>query len=407
MRLRRRRSSDSNLVETRPDHPDDYIDADALLETLSVEELADSADKYFSRLENWDPLLAKPLHSVHDAPDMLMMFGTLLSGLELSHGLTVLDFGVGSGWTSWMMSQLGCRVIASDVSATALRITDERYRRMPLVGTAPQPELMCLDGHRLALDDESVDRVASFDAFHHAPNPQQVLAEFARILRPGGLCLLSEPGPEHSTFPQSQAEMRHFGVVERNIVVEEIVAQAQAVGFESLEVGIYSGLPQFVDAAAFPAVINGKSSLPSDQVRSFLHNHRLLRLRKPGTATADSRERRALAGSLRVAITDRTVHATVENTGAGVWLQSPGSVGDVNLGAHLFAQNGTLVDYDFMRVRLRSNGEPIHPGTTVEVAAPLPHLDPGEYRAEFDLVAESIAWFADNGGPTVTIHISG
>ena len=40
--------------------------------------------------------------------------------------------------------------------------------------------MLPFDGHRLELDDESVDRVACNDAFHHVPNPGEVLAEFAR-----------------------------------------------------------------------------------------------------------------------------------------------------------------------------------------------------------------------------------
>ena len=107
---------------------DGLIDVDVLLAQYTVEELAASADEYFSRLDNWDVLLAKPFYSVHESPELLTSFGALLNGLELSHGLTVLDFGVGSGWTSWMLSQLGCRVIASDVSHAALRIANRALR---------------------------------------------------------------------------------------------------------------------------------------------------------------------------------------------------------------------------------------------------------------------------------------
>src|SRR5262249_29060164 len=152
-----------------------------------------------------------------EAPDLLIGFGALLAGLELAYGHDVLDFGVGSGWTSWMMSQLGCRVIASDVSATALAIVAERYRRLRLSGEVPSPTLLRFDGHRYDLPDGCVDRVACHDAFHHVANPEAVLSEFGRLLRPGGVCVMSEPGPEHSRLPQSQSEMRNFKVVERNI----------------------------------------------------------------------------------------------------------------------------------------------------------------------------------------------
>ena len=100
------------------------------------------------------------------------------------------------------------------------------------------------------------------------------------------------------------------------------------------------------------------------------------------------------------------VHATIENTGAAIWLQSPGEVGHVNLGAHLFTPDGTLVNYDFLRFPLGTDTDPMPPGATVEVAGDLPHLEPGNYRVVFDLVAENVAWFADNGNPTISIDVS-
>jgi SAM-dependent methyltransferase len=397
--------ADGDTDGPRPDD-DGLIDVDALLAQYTVEELAQSADEYFARLGTWDVLLAKPFYSVHESADLLTSFGALLNSLELSHGLTVLDFGVGSGWTSWMLSQLGCRVIASDVSHAALQITAERYARLPLVGNVTPPAFLPFDGHRLDLDDASVDRISCNDAFHHVPNPVEVLAEFARVLRPGGICAMSEPGPEHSLTPQSQNEMRNFRVVERNTIVEETAPQARAVGFETYEVGVYVGLPHFVDAEAFARTIDPSSPVPNELVRSFLENRRLIRMRKAGTAILDSRRRDALAASLQVDITGDAVRLRAENVGPAVWLQDPSDFGLVNAGAHLFTPDGQLLDFDFMRLRLQPSDDPILPGGRVEVVADLPHLESGDYRVEFDLVAEGVAWFSENGNPTVSIDIS-
>ena len=93
-------------------------------------------------------------------------------------------------------------------------------------------------------------------------------------------------------------------------------------------------------------------------------------------------------------------------TGPAIWLQTPTDFGLVNVGAHLFDTEGRLVDFDFMRLRVQSGSEPIPPGTRLEIAADLPHLEAGNYRVEFDLVAEGVAWFSENGNPTVTIDTS-
>jgi 2-polyprenyl-3-methyl-5-hydroxy-6-metoxy-1,4-benzoquinol methylase len=327
---------------------ENLIDVRELLDRYSVEELAESADEYFARLNDWTHLLTKP-YSVQEAPELLTCFGALLFGLHLSPGMTILDFGVGSGWTSWMFSQMGCRVIASDVSATALRIASERYARLPLIGVDCEAAFLRFDGRRFELDDGVVHRVVCNDCFHHVANPEEVLTEFARVLRPGGLCVMSEPGSEHSRLPQAQTEMRNFRVVERDIIVEEIASQAQAAGFESVEVALYCGFPDFVDSRLFAAAIEPSSSRPNELLSSYLKNRRLLRLRKPGVEALDSRNANGLANQLWVSVTGTRVHAVIENTGAGSWLPSGLGVGAVNLGAHLFSGDGRLIELDFMR----------------------------------------------------------
>lgn len=132
-------------------------------------------------LSDPDVLLAKPVSNVNEAPELLISFGTLLRGLKPSPGDRVLDFGAGICWTSRLLAQLGCQVKAMDVSATALQIGRESFERSPLFGTAEAPEFLVFDGRRFDLDDESIDLIVCFDAFHHIPNPQAILAEMARV----------------------------------------------------------------------------------------------------------------------------------------------------------------------------------------------------------------------------------
>jgi 2-polyprenyl-3-methyl-5-hydroxy-6-metoxy-1,4-benzoquinol methylase len=383
----------------------DLVDVNDLLQRYTVDELAATAEGYFARLTSWEAALANPFYSASEAPDLLIGFGALLAGLELANGHDVLDFGVGSGWTSWMMSQLGCRVIASDVSTTALEIVAERYRRQRLSGDVPSPTLLRFDGHRFDLPDGCVDRVVSHDAFHHVANPQTVLCEFGRLLRPGGMCVMSEPGPEHSRFPQSQSEMRNFKVVERNIILDEITEQAGAAGFDRVEVAIYCGSPTFVPADEFSSALAPKSPVPTEMVRSYLTNRRLIRLHMHGSGLRDSRRRETLTGQIEVDLADGQIRASVRNASAATWLQGPGQVGHVNLGAHLFAADGRLLDFDFLRLPLRPDGPAIEPGESLEVSGPRPVLAPGRYRIVFDLVSEGVCWFADNGGSTVSLDL--
>lgn len=55
------------------------------------------------------------------------------------------------------------------------------------------------DGVTIPLDDASIDSVLSTQTLEHVPNPEVVVSEWARVLRPGGHLLVSVPfmWPEH------------------------------------------------------------------------------------------------------------------------------------------------------------------------------------------------------------------
>ena len=158
-----------------------FIDVKDLIAHSSIDELNQTAEAYFASLTEWDHHLAKPFSRTDEAPAMLINLAVLLQGLRLSPGDVVLDFGGGTGWLSRFLTQLGCRAIALDVSTTALDIARALYERMPVAGAQPAPQFLLFDGRRIDLPDASVDRIACFDAFHHAPNPEEMLREFARV----------------------------------------------------------------------------------------------------------------------------------------------------------------------------------------------------------------------------------
>ena len=195
----------------------------------------------------------------------------LLQGLKLTAGATVLDFGAGTGWFARFLTQLGCRVVLLDVSPTALAKARELYERLPVIGDRPAPEFVLFDGRTIALPDASVDRILSFHAFHHAPNPVAILRELGRVLKPGGVAGFAEPGPRHSRTPISQFEMRNYRVVENDVDVHQLWHAAKACGFADLQLALFHGPPfhlpldEFEDflaggAATAPWVTSTRSS---------------------------------------------------------------------------------------------------------------------------------------------------
>jgi len=383
-----------------------------LLDTASIEELNRRAEEYFTSLVDWDHHLAKPFSTPEESSTLLINLGTLLQALGLFPGATVLDFGAGTGWLSRLLTQLGCKVVLLDVSPTALRIARELYERVPIVGDRPPPEFLVFDGVRIQLPDASIDRIVSFDAFHHVPNPEAILREFSRVLKPGAIAGFAEPGPRHSETPQSQHEMRTYGVVENDIDIHAIWRTASACGFRDLQMIVFHGSPFHLSLEDFEQLLAGRSTSSAQLVEStrrFLRHVRHFFLFKEGLERIDSRRTDGLACDIRVSRTPTPVQdqplvfdVTVTNCGSTIWLPSDTVPGGVRLGARLYDESGTLLDFNADSHPLATPPREIHPGETVNARMTIAPRPPGRYKVELDCVAVGVTWFGQSRSrPTV------
>jgi SAM-dependent methyltransferase len=377
-----------------PDLPADLIDVRKMIAESSIDHLNETAEGYFSSLTNWDGHLAKPFNNAEDAPAILINLATILQGLRLYPGARVLEFGGGTGWLSRWLAQLGCRVTLLDVSATALRIAQELLQRNPLIGDKPQPQFLQFDGRRIDLPDASVDRIVCFDAFHHAPNPDEVLKELARVLAPGGIAAFAEPGPEHSRTAQSQYEMRTYGVVENDIHIHALWSAARAAGFTDIRVAAFNARPMQLHLDQYDDLLGGGATLRdwAQWTREFMQNVRDFFLYKGSPDALDSRHVDGLSCVVEVlAHEGMHVRVNVTNNGRAAWLPSTGEVGAVFLGGHLYDADGKLLQNDYMWQELP---RALAPGQSVELEFDLPPVSPGSYEVELDCVAREIAWFS-------------
>lgn len=373
-----------------------------------------AAEAYFASLKTWDHHLAKPFSQVEETPTLLASVAVLLHALRLTPGMTVLEFGAGTGWLSRFLTQMGCRAILLDVSPTALRIAYEHYLRQPIIGEHVEPLFLEFDGRRIDLPDGSVDRVVCFDAFHHAANPHAVLAEFARVLRSGGIAGFVEPGPRHAEAPRSRFEADTYGVVERDVDVHDIWRQAQRLGFADLRMCVFHAPPYDVSLPEYEDLVaGGPAGAPwLASTRNFLRNVRSFYLRREGASLKDSRSAAGLACEIHATFAEAPragspigIDAVVSNTGTATWLASGTPLGGVGLGAHLYDAAGTLRTFDFHVEPLTDPPRDIAPGESVRRRVTLPPLPPGEYRIELDGVASHVTWFAQAGSKTVMLEV--
>lgn len=100
---------------------------------------------------------------------------SVLDGLGDCGAVRVADVGAGTGISSRLFAERGCRVLAIEPNG-AMRAAAAPHERV---------EWLDATGERTGLADASVDVVVCFQAFHWL-RPAEALLEFARVLRPGG-----------------------------------------------------------------------------------------------------------------------------------------------------------------------------------------------------------------------------
>ncbi len=99
-------------------------------------------------------------------------------------GRDVLEAGCGEGYGADLIARVARRVIGLDYDDAAVAHVRARYPRVEAV----QGNLA-----ELPLPDAAVDVVVNFQVIEHLWDQGQFIAECARVLRPGGLLMISTP----------------------------------------------------------------------------------------------------------------------------------------------------------------------------------------------------------------------
>lgn len=111
--------------------------------------------------------------------------------LELAPGHRVLDLGCGTGEDVISLSaRVGAAGRAVGVDADPWMI-EEAHRRAP--ERRPHAEFRVANGERLPFDDAYFDGCRLERLLVHAAEPGRIVAELARVTRPGGRVVLAEP----------------------------------------------------------------------------------------------------------------------------------------------------------------------------------------------------------------------
>lgn len=396
------------------DRSDQYVDASGFVDVRRLiaayghHEHAARADNYFRGIDNpWSHVLRKPFSNLHETPPTLSGISSLLQMLHPKPGDVVVDFGCGTGWLSQALALLGCRPIGLDISQEALSIARAAVAEHPYLSQR-DIRFEAITEHGIPLPDESVDRVICFDSFHHVADQAMYIREFHRILKPGGMAGLHEPGPNHSSTPMSQYEMRQFAVIENDIVVEDIAAVAAEAGFEDFRMALFTDIPLTMSPDDYRDMQGRPNRAVVDIGSYFIENNknrRVFTFRKPGAERLDSRTREGFFGTVDlVAVSSDkkdSARIFITNTGKGSWLASGVEPGCVNIGLKAFDASGAPLNPEPSRL---FSVPPLEPGESAEVEIRIAATDLADgVDFEIDLVAEHVAWLSVLGAPTLRL----
>jgi len=117
-----------------------------------------------------------------------------------------LDAACGEGYGSALLAQAGATVEGVDVSEQAIGHAKRRYGHLPGLG------FQVADCSHLPYADDEFDRVVSFETLEHLAEQDQLLAEFRRVLKPGGFLVLSSP--DKAVYSDAQDNANEFHVKE-------------------------------------------------------------------------------------------------------------------------------------------------------------------------------------------------
>jgi len=150
-----------------------------------------------------------------------------------SQNRDILEAACGPGVGLGLMASVGRCVVAGDIDPENCRLAQKTYRDRPDIC------IQMFDAECMPFTDRSFDTIILYEALYYIPNVGRFLREVRRVLRPGGVLLVSSVNCEWSGFNASPLSTKYYKPREFGAILES----------QGFAVQLLVGFPEEADSA--------------------------------------------------------------------------------------------------------------------------------------------------------------